>query len=686
MHSEEMVTGGAGLRLFGFFLAAALLCTVSGVANANYWFQFGARGGQGGESNSGASLAIETVTPQNVSTGAPAFWVGETLSNGAFIQAGYIVVNQTASYPVSCDISQGCTKYAEINASQAEWFYEYFPQGYTGSSFLGEIGPAGSAGGNGTFNTYGFYAKGTVWNVIFDGNVVGSVDLGSGTSGVHSPVAFAEVANATNEDATVGEVIMSNLSTYSGGVFSPVNQAFSYIGFGAGSTQGVPVPYGVQELGNRVNYFGVGSGLARPANGTQLWGAGYTLDIESQYGGIANRTQNIAYSKITIDAPRVAGISNGSRAVFDGWEGSGVGSYTGAQNSTTIVVESNLTEKALWQIQYLLDVSSEYGSSSGTGWYNAGAQADYGLNSTTDYINGSERELFSGWSNGKKALSGSTAVEGPARLTASWQPQYLLSLTTEYGNASGGGWVDANSPVRILVSPTYMQLNGTARLAFYRWSNGVGNSSFSENVSGPARLNAQFAKQYLYRIQALDAYGNRIGAAGFYANGREVNSTDYFFAGQGYNLTQAYYKGVWMPVSSRVIVNSSSVSDITLPVYNIEVYTKDIFGMPVNASVYLRFANGTDAQFSTGGSGSLLIEDAPYGGATGSASFFILRQQISTESGVPLTLIFITQLDLLVLALIVAGAALIYFLASRALRHGKDSEDVAFGKGVGGGS
>lgn len=667
-----------------FLFVVFSLAAIANMANANYWFQFGARGGPTSEFNSGASLTIQTIAPQAVSTGAPAFWVGEDLANGAFIQVGYLVVNQTASYPSYCSLGLGCTQYENINAGQAEWFYEYFPANYQGSAFLGAIGPAGSVGTNGTMNTYGFYANGTEWKVLFDGKAVGNVNLGAATSGPHSPVSFGELANATNNGSVVRPVVMSNLSVYNGASFTPVTSAYSYRGFGDGSQQGVIVPYGVQELEDRVNYFAIGSGLAMPVNGTQLWGAGYNLEIKSEYGNIASNTQNLAYSKAAISAPRVAYVNNATRAVFTEWVGSGVGAYSGPLNSTNVVIESNLTEIAEWQVQYFVDVSSAHGASEGMGWYNANATVNYGINSTTIYQNSTVRNVFRGWSNGVNASGGTVTAAAPMKLAANWQLQYLLNLTAQYGNTTGSGWKPANSTVAVSVYPTYNSIDSLTRLSFYSWSNGNRNSSFTLNLSHPLSLNAEFMKQYLYMIQAVDSYGNRIGATSFYANGREVNSTVWLFGGQRYNVTQAYYKGLWIPVKSSVVVNSSSVTQIRLPVYNVEISTRDIFGIPVNASAKLRFSNGTTAEFSTGNQGSLLIADAPYGSATGTVSYFIITNHIIAGNGITVNLIFLTPLDLIAFAIIIIAAILIYTHSSKRLRHRSQppNQEVGFDTGL----
>ena len=142
---------------FFFIIIIFLLLSSFGLSFGGYWFQFGVRGGERSTVNNGASVQIQTITNQVLSSGSSGYWVGETLSNGAFIQIGYLIENQSGTYPSYCVMS-GCGGFQNLNAGSAEWFYEYFPPSYS-SSFLGKIGPNGSAGKNGSINTYSFLFK-----------------------------------------------------------------------------------------------------------------------------------------------------------------------------------------------------------------------------------------------------------------------------------------------------------------------------------------------------------------------------------------------------------------------------------------------------------------------------------------------------------------------------------------------
>ena len=647
-------------------LAIALIALLPMASAQAYWFQSGAATGSVAEFNNGSSVAIETVAQNNITSGSPAFWVGETLNNGAFVQFGYMIAPVTESYPSLCTTSLGCTSYEDINAGQAEWFYEYFPINYYRSNFFGGVGPSGSAGAQGTFNNYSFRSAGTTWNFLFNGKVVGSVDLGAASSGPNSPVAFLELANATNATSVISPVIMSNLSYYSGSSLIQAPSAHSYVGYGVGSAQGVQNPYGVQEIDGRVNYFKVGSGIPLLANGTQLWSLGYYLTIKSQYAGIASRQEDTAYSKIALQAPRIFYLNSTARAVFAGWQGSGVGSYSGFLNSTTIEMNSNITETAVWQLQYFVNVSSQHGITAGSGWYDSGSQFNYSISNATVYQNLTSRYIFEGWSNGASVQSARAYATSPLKISAEMQHQYLINATAQYGHVIGGGWKEANSTATLSLSGLYAEQNASSRMAFYSWSNGEKKPTFTIAANKSYSLTAIFRKEYFNVFQAVDSYGNRIDAGRFYVNGTVFNSTSFLFAGEKYNITEAYYKGVWMPIEKRITVNSSSVAEITLPVYNVEITATDIFGKPVNATGTVRFTNGTIANVETGSSASAVFYDVPYGVAKGSLSYFIVSAGINAEGGAPVRLIFITPLDLSAfIAVIILASAFYAFVRHR---------------------
>ena len=107
----------------------------------------------------------------------------------------------------------------------------------------------------------------------------------------------------------------------------------------------------------------------------------------------------------------------------------------------------SITETANWVTQYYLTVSSSYGSTTGSGWYDSGAVAHAGLTSGTVSGGAGTRYLFVSWSTGgtNYAESSDIIMTGPTTVTASWSVQYYLTVSSPYSTTSGEGWYNSGA-------------------------------------------------------------------------------------------------------------------------------------------------------------------------------------------------------------------------------------------------
>jgi hypothetical protein len=651
----------------GYRLILLLLLVTPLVSNAQYWFQYGARGGSESYDNSGAKVTIQTISTQNLQSGSMAFWVGETLSNGAFLQEGYLVTNQSGLYPSMCN-QYGCSQSTYVSKDAPEWFYEYFTSSAS-ASFMGAVGANDSAGRNGTLHTYGFYSKGDAWYFFMDNNTLGHIDLGTNTSGNNGPAAFAEIANTSNADTLSTPVLFSNLSAFKDGKFLPVPQGYSYIGYGVGSLSVLPDPYGVQEVGDRVNYFEAGSGLPQPPNREQLWQLGFSLGLLSQYGNLSGTNQYLAYKGVRISAPALLYLNQSSRVAFVQWEGSGVGSYSGTSPSQNITLFSNVTETANWNLQYLFNLTSQFGAVTGYGWHSANSAVDYSMNSSDVYSNRTARWNFDGWSNGVMGTNASIILSRPYSVYAVWQRQYLLNATSMFGGVNGSGWYDQNSIASLSLSNLYHNTSSEKRLAFYSWSTGNRSPDIQIPMNAPANVYAIFRNQSLVHLFVSDVYGIPVKATSFYVGNLTTNKSIFLFDDYTYNITKAYYKGMELQIDQAVNVSGPSNFTFSLPIYNVQISTTDVFGIPVNVSMSVTFLNGTTAYANSGAAGLMFIPDVPYGSAAVQARYGgeTLTAQASQGSIAKITVV--SGLDLTVFAIVVALGFLMYFVASHRIRH-----------------
>ncbi|MGI0100694.1 MAG: hypothetical protein ACREBH_03195 [Candidatus Micrarchaeaceae archaeon] len=643
----------AGLATLTIVTALLLLNT----AAAQYWFQSGVRGSNGAAFNNGASVTIQTVY-QNATGGSLGFWVGEDLSNGAFIQAGYEITNATGYYSSSCVNS---TRSVYLRAGIPTWFWEYFYPGTNNNSFCGDIGPDGSAGPNGGFNNYSFVSSGDVWMAYFNGQPIGSVNLGTNNSGPNPPVAVAEYADTDTNLNPMENVTFKNLMFYIGNSSMLVPEGYASAGYGNGSLTSLMNMYGVVEVGNYANYFAVGSGIAQAENMGVLWRVGYTLALISQYGNGNTSNNYIGYSSVELSEPDYVNVSNGVREEFGGWSGTGQDSYTGANDNEFITMYNNITETALWKSQYYLNVSTPYGNATGSGWYDANSTVSAAISQNVVYIDNYTREVFSGWSNNASSGKAYIYLDGPMPIRARWTRQYYLNVSTPYGNATGSGWYGANSIANVSINEVTIPVNQTSRIAFKSWNNGYSSNSISVIVDGPAKLEAIFGSQYLVTLAPENSQGQGIGGVEYYnVSGMKVNSSIFAFANTTYNIEYIYYKNTTITTDTRFAVNSPQTFRFKAPIYNFSIYTQSVFGTPVNASVNITFKNNTRVEAHTGSGGHLTFNNVPYGYVTGYAQYIGVRQSINLSNGVDS---YITFFTVSLVAVIVGGMLLIVGVA-----------------------
>ncbi|MCL4404468.1 hypothetical protein M1583_00565 [Candidatus Marsarchaeota archaeon] len=646
-----------GFRLALVFLVVALII-IANVSSAQYWFQSGARASQNYSNNDGASVSIETVYPQNLQYGSFGFWVGEILSNGAFIQVGYEIPNQSGYYPTGCMQGSPCAGKVYIKKDYPSWFWEYFPAGDNSSVFYGSLGPNDSVGANGTFNTYSFKYSNGLWDIYVNGKQVGSVNLGTDSSGNNVPTVFAEYADASNNNVYMEPVVFSNLSVYKNGMQESVSHGYSYIGYGTGSEHSLPNDYGVKELSPYVNRFEVGSGLPIIPNFTTLWTYGYYLHVSSIYGNSFNNEYS-PYSTVRINEPQYIYISNGIRERFMGWSGSGIGSYSGTNNSTNITLSSNITEEAIWQTQYYINATTPYGNVTGSGWYQNDTQANIAISSTNVSINNGTRMHFVGFSNGVNATREHIIVISPINISAIWQTQYYINATTPYGNVTGSGWYNRGSNAKITLSRTSQSITKNESMVFVSWSNGATAPNLTIAVNGSYSLIAQYGMAYLERIVPVSQSGDVLNVSTFTYRNRTYTSKSIFMLSGNDTLSNFNYGGVNLtPSNPTISITEPGIIYVKLPVYNVTIMSKNIFGSPISSTISVKLQNGSIINGKLGPNGAITIPNVPYGNLSGTLSYSGFTEKISSMYSDEITVEMLTPgviLGLVILMVIIAS-------------------------------
>jgi hypothetical protein len=122
--------------------------------------------------------------------------------------------------------------------------------------------------------------------------------------------------------------------------------------------------------------------------------------------------------------PSVISISNSSRYLLEGWY---VNDVLLAGNMFTVTQDMQM--RANYEKQYLVQVSSPIGVTTGSGWYNDGAVATIGVTATSIPAAGilgqfNVRSVFSGWSGDFSGNEEKVRVASPMSIVAVWRTDY----------------------------------------------------------------------------------------------------------------------------------------------------------------------------------------------------------------------------------------------------------------------
>jgi uncharacterized repeat protein (TIGR02543 family) len=275
-------------------------------------------------------------------------------------------------------------------------------------------------------------------------------------------------------------------------------------------------------------------------SGSYIGPVQYQLTMSTNYGtvippsGLYNESQTV-----TINAPQPT-AAQGERYIWQGWVGSGVGSYTGTANPASVKMNSTITETASWEHQYYLTVSSAYGSVSGGGWYDAGSSAYAAVSPTTVAGTTGTQYIFTGWSgdaSGTTSPSNAIIMNGPKTATANWQTQYYLTFaqsgvgsdfsgtvmtvnSTVYNNTGFAAWANPGDVYTFsYASPLVVTANGEQYLL-----TGVSGNNTASILTVSAATTVTGAYKTQYYLTTTSAYDSPSPANGWYDSGSSISA------------------------------------------------------------------------------------------------------------------------------------------------------------------
>jgi M6 family metalloprotease-like protein/uncharacterized repeat protein (TIGR02543 family) len=239
--------------------------------------------------------------------------------------------------------------------------------------------------------------------------------------------------------------------------------------------------------------------MTKPVTIKANWLKQYYVTIISPAGSPTGSGWYNAGDVATVAVQSIVQFPNSTRQVFTGWNSTSLGSNP----STKVYVNAPMTLQAGWKTQYLVTVNSDYGTPTGTGWYDAGSTVPVSVQQQVDSGNATRR-TFVGWTGDYSGASPSLTLQanGPQTLTAEWTTEYLvtfkvsgvpnstilkLNLNNTYHDLSVNNNYQLWYQEGAAVSPTLNQtiIDGFSVHQFNGWRNATGGA-----MQGPFVVNA----------------------------------------------------------------------------------------------------------------------------------------------------------------------------------------------------
>ncbi|HEX9973858.1 MAG TPA: cohesin domain-containing protein [bacterium] len=277
-----------------------------------------------------------------------------------------------------------------------------------------------------------------------------------------------------------------------------------------------------------------------------------------------------------ISAPSPQNAGSNKRYAFQSW------SDQEAQTHT-VSVTAPTTFTANYNSQFYLNLQSSHGNPKGTGWYNAGAVAQFSVESPV-IEGGNSQYTFTSWTgSGTGSYSGtqresSVVMNNPITQMANWSVLYYLEVNSPYGKPFGQGWYAPGSVVNFGIDSTTIN-RSNAHYRFLSWT-GTGAGSYSGTNSGstisvsePIKEQASWDAEFLVETGSDPAGILSVPGGGWYRQGGQFTTIK---APDNLVVNQFSYKFKGWKVNDQIVAGNPLTLVINEPKKIIADYSTDI--------------------------------------------------------------------------------------------------------------
>ena len=209
----------------------------------------------------------------------------------------------------------------------------------------------------------------------------------------------------------------------------------------------------------------------------------------------------------SVEAEVVIPPGNDEKAVFDSWTG----------GTSPATMNAPLTVTAVWHMEYLVTVDSEHGTEPAPQWVVEDGTYPLTIEDMETDTSGTTRWLFDSWTStdtGNGGYAGDSrqvqlTVTGPITETAVWTTEYLVTITSLYGDdpeplgsPTGAGWYP-ESIIPVVVSVEESEERGDYIYHFDGWVGPVIEPSLATTavmMDGPKSLSVEWSREAKFSI------------------------------------------------------------------------------------------------------------------------------------------------------------------------------------------
>ncbi len=259
---------------------------------------------------------------------------------------------------------------------------------------------------------------------------------------------------------------------------------------------------------------------------------GYTIDTApsglqvSVDGALATTPAAFAWSENSthdVSAPSPQYSSPQSRWVFDSWSDSGGQSHSvrvGPTGGTVVAAfhaEDELTVRTS-PVPLPVVIDGTPTPTPVSNWWQEGSPHNMSIVSP-QAVGPGARYTFQGWADGGP-MNRSMTVSAPATFEADFRLEYLLTVVSQHGTPTGGGWYRAGDVANVSVPANVAGPPGT-RYRFLSWSGDSTEPTPNASVvmAGPKVVVAMWLTEYALTLRS--DHGIPMGA-GWYAEGSDA--------------------------------------------------------------------------------------------------------------------------------------------------------------------